>query len=172
MPPEFVTVGWLGRTRGVEGEIYVTPDTAFPERFIGLREIYVRNCGVWEVLKIASSRMIAGRPVLRFEDIFTPEEAACLTNRELGVPKAEVVKLPEDHYYLFELVGCKIVEEGSGRLVGEVTDVEQYPANDIYVIKTSTGKRLLLPAIRQFVKEIDIEKQRIVADPVSFIDDG
>lgn len=165
---EFVVVGLLGRTRGIHGEIYVIPDTDFPERFLGLSEIYIDNRGRWEKIKLQSTSMIAGRPVVRFENVTTPEDAARFTNRKIAVLESEMVVLPEGSHYIYNLIGCSVIEENTDNLLGTLENVEKYPANDVYVIKMPNGKRVLFPAIRHFVKRIDIDNRRIIVDPAGF----
>lgn len=157
----FVIVGRLGRPRGVSGEICITMETDFPQRFVDLREIYVRDRDRWEKRKLASSRLISGRPVVRFENVTTPEEAARLTNREVAVPKSQVVALPDDTYYVFDLIDCEVLEEGTDRFIGRVVDVERYPANDVYVIEGASGKVLRCPVVRKFVRKVDIRRRKI-----------
>ncbi|MEA2030043.1 MAG: ribosome maturation factor RimM [candidate division Zixibacteria bacterium] len=164
-------VGRLGRPRGINGEIFVTPDTDFPDRFIGLEEIFIGNHGNWEKLEIESSRLVSGRPVLLFEGMRSPEDVARLTNCELAVLKENLVELPQESYYIFDLIGCEVIEENTGRLFGKIVDVEQYPANDAYVIDTVKGDRILFPAVKQFVKEIDIIAKRVTIDVAGMIED-
>ena len=154
-------VGTLGRPRGVLGEMYVTPDTDFPQRFVGLKEIYISNRQRWDKFAIASSRLVSGRPVIRFETVTTPEEAARLTNRKLAVLKNQVVSLPDDTYYIFDLIGCEVREDGTDRLIGSLTDIERYPANDVYVVETTSGKLLRCPAVKQFVKQVGVKRKQI-----------
>jgi 16S rRNA processing protein RimM len=163
---QFVTVGKLGRARGVHGELWVTPATDFPDRFLGLKEIYIDNRGVWEKIRIVSSRMISGRPVVALADVTSREQASRLTNRELALPREQLVKLPEDRHYIFEVVGCQAYAAGSNEPLGEIVDVAQYPANDVYVIRKADGGELVCPAIKQFVVSIDTEQKRVtlVAD--------
>lgn len=166
---EYVRVGWLGRTRGVSGDVWVTPDTDFPERFLGLKEIFVRNRDQWERFAVEQSHIISGRPVLRFAGIKSPEEARRLTNRELAVARDRVVELPEGSHYIFDLVGCAVYDE-AGMMIGELVDVELYPANDVYVIRTPEGRKKQLPVARPFVKEIDTAGRRIVIDRTGLFD--
>ncbi|MCB2230000.1 ribosome maturation factor RimM [bacterium] len=168
---EYITVGRLGRTRGVNGEIYITPLTDFPDRFLDLKEIFVEHRGVWERFEIRSSRLIGGRPVLGFANILTLEDAARLTNRHVAVRREEVVELPEGSYYIFDLVGCTVVEAETDRTLGEVVDVRQYPANDAYLIRTGKGPDVLFPAVRQFIRSIDVANKRIVIDSAGLFDE-
>ncbi len=157
-----ITVGKIGRPRGIHGEVYVTPLTDFPDRFVGLKEIYLDSRGAWEKKTIVSSRLIGGRPVIGLEEVHNPEEASRLTNRILAVPRDQVVELPEDTYFLFDIIGASVIDLTSGEKVGELVDVHQYPANDVYVIKKNDGGELLCPAIKEFVKQVDIAAKKIV----------
>ncbi|UCC45514.1 MAG: 16S rRNA processing protein RimM [Candidatus Zixiibacteriota bacterium] len=161
---KFVSVGKLGKTRGVRGEIYVTPTTDFPDRFLNLKEIFTSDRSDWVLMRIESSRMISGRPVLKFEGIESKEEAARLTNRELAVTRDQLVELPENSYYLFDLVGCTVIDNESRKKLGTVTDVQQYPANDVYLIETEDGKEALIPAVKEFVIRVDIENKTVFVD--------
>ncbi len=136
--------------------------TDFPDRFLELKEIYLDNRGQWERLKINSSELVSDRPVLKFAGVNTKEQAMRLTNRMLAVPRDQLVELPEDKHYIFELIGCRVFDEETGEEVGELTDVLRYPANDAYVIKLTGGTEVLFPAVGEFVKEIDAEGKKIV----------
>ncbi|HWR83413.1 MAG TPA: ribosome maturation factor RimM, partial [Candidatus Deferrimicrobium sp.] len=168
---EFIVVGKLGRPRGVNGELHVTLATDFPERFIGLTEIFVRDKGGWEKRGLVSSRMVGGQPVLGFENVTSPEEAARLTNRELAVPRNLAVALPEGTYYIFDLIGCDVFDESSGEQIGQVADVERYPANDLYVVRAADGRQWLCPVVRHVVKSVDIKGRKIVVDRAGLLED-
>jgi len=156
----------------VAGEIRVTPHTDFPWRFVGLKELYVRDHGRWEKRCLASSRLISGRPVVRFENVTTPEEAARLTNKEVAVPKNQLIALPDDTYYIFDLVGCEVQEENTNRIVGRVTDVEQCPANDVFVIRDVSGKTWRCPVVKQFVRTVDIKGGKITVLTSGLLGEG
>ena len=170
MNEELITVGKIGKTRGLNGELYVTPLTDFPDRFIGLKEIFVGNRGAWERMNIVSSRMIGDRPVIGIAGFTTPEAAARLTNRELAVPRDELVELPDDVYYVFDLIGCTVVGGENGERLGEVKDVESYPANDVYLVQMADGSRRILPPTKQAVKLVDLKNRRIVVDADSLLE--
>lgn len=168
---EFVIVGKLGRPRGLDGEIYITPITDFPDRFLGLKQVFVREADEWRLMDLVSVEIISKRPVVKFDSIDTPEEAGRLTNRELAVKRAQVVDLPGDTYYIFDLIGCQVTENNSGAHIGAIIEVEQYPANDVYVIADAEGSISRLPVVKKFVIEVNIEKKRVTIDPSGLIRD-
>jgi 16S rRNA processing protein RimM len=167
---EFVIVGKLGRKRGVSGEMFVVPETDFPERFLDMTQIHVLVQGEWQLMKLASARFVGDRVVVRFEGVTTPEEAARLTNRELAVPRDQVVSLPENRYYVFDLVGCEVCDHNDGSRIGSIAEVELYPANDVYVVLTDDDQRLSIAAVEDFIKEVDIIHRRVLIDRSGLFD--
>ena len=164
MSDKYIIVGKLGRTRGLEGEIYITPVTDFPERFLELKSIFVKNKKEWEKIHIDFVRMIGKRPAVRFKNVRSPEDASVFVNRDIAVLKNDLVELPEKSFYIFDLIGCQVKDEATDDIIGEVIDVEQYPANDAYVIELPDKEKVRFPAVKQFVKSIDIENKQIVID--------
>ena len=165
-----VVIGRLGRPRGVNGEIFVTPQTDFPERFVGMKTIHVHYRQGWQKLNIVTSRIVSGRPVLLFEGIDSPEQVKLLTNLELGITRSELVALPEGSHYLHELVGCEVIDEATGAVIGAVEAVDQYPANDVYRIAASDGRRLSMAVVRQYVKHVDVGEKKIVVDAAGLVE--
>ena len=165
-----MTVGRLGRPRGLSGEIFVTPLTDFPERFVNIEEIFVSSKNDWEKKKVVSSKFVSGRPVLLFENINSPEQAARLTNRYLAVPKSMVMELPEGSNYIYDLIGCEVINEKTGEAIGRITEVELFPANDVYTIETNNGNIKSLPAIDRYVKKVDTDSRKVFVDPSGMIE--
>lgn len=164
-------MGKLGRARGLNGEMYVTPLTDFPERFLELKEIFVKTKAEWKATAIRASRLIGGRPVVLLEGITNPEQAAAYTNKELAVTESDIVALPEGQHYIFDLVGCALIDEASGDTLGEIVDVEHYPANDVYVVSSPDAKKRLFPAVEDFVRKIDTKGRKVLVRKAGFIED-
>jgi len=169
---EFILVGRLGRTRGVHGNIWIIPLTDFPDRFLDLKEILVSKRDTWELFRIESAQLLGSRPLVKFTGIDSREEAARLTNRELAVTSDQLVKLPPDTHYVFDLIGCEVLESDSERRLGEVIDVRRCPANDVYVIRTNNGKEVLYPAVSDFVTRIEVEQKKIVVRSAGLLDEA
>ena len=157
-----ITIGKIGKPRGVNGEMYVTPMTDFPDRFVGLKEIYVDSRGSWEKMTVTSSKLVAGRPVIGLEQVKNPEDASRLTNLTLAVPRDQLVKLPENTYFEFDLIGAEVIDHAAGVTVGKLEEIQHYPANDVYIIRKLDGSELLCPAITEFVRQVDVAAKKIV----------
>jgi 16S rRNA processing protein RimM len=157
-------VGRFGRPRGVDGELYITPTTDDPGRFLDLTAVFVVVQGKREQLLLERVVMAGDRPVVKVAGFDTREQAGRLTNLTIEIPIAQARPLPEGSYYLFELEGCSVVGV-DGTAYGIVEEVLQYPANDVYRIQSDRFGEVLLPAVERFVKKIDIDARRIVIDP-------
>ena len=98
--------------------------------------------------------------IMKLRGVDSPESAKLLLGNEIFLPDSEQLELPDDQYYIHDLVGLQVydIEEG---LVGEVVDVWSGGASDILVIK-SGEKEILIPAVAEFVKEVDVNTGKIV----------
>jgi len=149
-PSDLVPVGRVGRPHGVDGAFFV-------ERPSDRATVYAVGAELWvggRPATVVLSRHGSGnRPVIKLD---RPVERGA----GLAVPRASLPKLPEDEYYVFELVGLAVEEEG-GRFLGRVSDVVDYPAND--VLELDSG--LYLPLVEACVRSVDVEGRRIVVAP-------
>jgi 16S rRNA processing protein RimM len=144
---DLVRVGRVGRPHGVDGSFFVDGASDAPERFALGASLLVDGEPA-EV--IVSKRGAGGRVVIKL-DRDVPRGATLAVRRE-ELPEPE-----EDAYYVFQLVGLAVEEEG-GRALGTVTDVENGPANDAIVLDSG----LLLPLVDACVLEVDLAAGRIL----------
>jgi 16S rRNA processing protein RimM len=152
---DFVAVGRVGKPHGLDGSFFVEGASKRAEVFAAGATLYVDETAA-EV--VSSKRGAGGRPVIRLDRRVD-------RGATLAVPRESLPPLAEDEYYAFQLVGLAVEEEG-GRYVGRVTDVLDYPAND--VLELDSG--LSLPLVEACVRQVDLDGGRIViaagfADP-------
>jgi len=146
---DLVVVGRVGRPHGLDGSFFVEDASEEPARFEVGATLYVEG----EPAQVASSKRSGGRPVIRL-DRPVPR------GRELTVPPDALPAPDEGSYYVFQLVGLDVEEEG-GRDLGRVADVSPGLAND--VLELDSG--VLLPMHEECVRSIDLDAGRIVVAP-------
>lgn len=156
----FVSIGEIVNTQGNRGEVRAVPLTDYPERFERMELVSVFRNGKRRELHIEHSYMHKRFVVLKLREIPDMNAAKELKGWLLQVRRDDMVELPQDHYYLFQIVGLEVFDVDGQRL-GKVIDVLQTSANDIYVVDREGPKPLLLPARKEFVQEISLEKGRI-----------
>jgi 16S rRNA processing protein RimM len=160
--PRYLAVARILTSYGVHGEVRAAILTEFPQRFAGLQTVYLGEEA--QPYPLESSRLQRGQVILQLGGIDTPEQAAKLRGQLVQVPVAEAVALPEGQYYLYQIVGLA-VETTAGEPLGHVTEVLFTGANDVYVVRGERGE-LLVPAIEEVVKQVDLEHGRLVIEPL------
>ena len=69
----------------------------------------------------------------------------------------EDFKLKKGDYFIVDLIGMPVIDNKNGKVYGEISDVINRGASDIYVVKTESGERMM-PAVAEFVKKVDVER--------------
>ncbi|MFA4885509.1 MAG: ribosome maturation factor RimM [Desulfotomaculaceae bacterium] len=162
MSDEFIVIGKILKTQGNRGAVRVLPLTDFPERFKELEKINVSIKGGRLIMDIEEAMPHQKYIVVKFKDINDMNAAEAIKGGVLEITRAQLTPLPEGSYYIFDIVGLSVYGSGGERF-GEITEVLQTGANDVYIVDTG-GKPLLIPALRQVVKEIDLTGRRMVVD--------
>lgn len=161
---DLVKIGQITSAHGVRGEVRVFPLTEFLERFAKLKTALLGP--EQKVVRVKYRTVVKNMIILSIEGVDDRDEAEKLRGQYLQVPKEEVYKLPEGHYYVFDLEGLSVVDP-EGNPLGRLVEVNQSsPAHDIYVVETPDRKRYMVPAVQQFVKQIDVPGGKIVIQPI------
>lgn len=165
---ELIGVARIARPRGVHGEVIADLLTDFPDRFVPGQQVYLQLFdGEVEMATLESIRFHQGRAILRLEGVDRIEDAERLRSAIVSVTREELVPLPADTYYDFDLVGCR-VETKTGESIGTVRRVDHYGASPLLVIDgrpTGRPAELLVPFVAQICPEVDLSARRIVVDP-------
>jgi 16S rRNA processing protein RimM len=150
--PVYLTVGFLRRPHGLQGEMVMDLHTEFPERMKSGRKLLVGE--EYKPMTLASARPHQKGMLVRFQGIETPEAAGKYRNQWVYIKAKEAPKLPEGQIYQHELIGFQVIDENDQPL-GELVEILETGANNVYVVKDETGGELLLPAIPSVVLNID-----------------
>jgi 16S rRNA processing protein RimM len=151
---DYVTVGKVGRPHGLTGSFVVERPSDDPERFAvgAVLRVEGRPARVSE-----SKRVGGGRLAIRLD-------RAVERGQLLQVPRADLPDPGPDGYYVFQLVGLEVVEEG-GRSLGRVREIASYPANDVLELESGAS----LPMVAECVRDVDLGGGRILVAP-GFVD--
>lgn len=160
---EYLEVGQIVNTNGLKGLLKINPFTDDITRFERLKTILVEHKKELLEFEIESVRYQKKQVLLKLKGIDTIEEAEKYREDYLKINRNKEEKLPEDTYYIVDLIGLDIYTE-NGELLGKLDDIFSTGSNDVYVVKNSEGKQILLPAISNVIKNIDLEQKKIVVN--------
>jgi len=158
-----ITVGKILDAHGVRGWVRMLPLTDFPERFLDMAQVILLRNDQYMEYRLAEAMQHKQFVLLRFEGISDMNAAKALKGALLQVTKEQLIKLPGDSYYIFDLLGLSVYTTVSEYL-GELEDVLRTGANDVYVVKDERGRSVLIPALKQVVKKIDLDARRMVVE--------
>lgn len=151
-----INIGKVVTTHGVRGDIKVYPHTNVEDMFGKLKKIYIGE----EEYKIGSVKYAKGCPVLSIASVNTVEEAQLLIGKQVYADEKNLPELDEDNYYLKDIIGCT-AEDDEGVEIGKITDVIFTGANDVYEITAPEGRKILVPAVKEFILSVDITEKII-----------
>jgi 16S rRNA processing protein RimM len=165
MNEELISVARIVRPHGRHGEVVADLLTDFPERFEQLDATLIRRPdGNLITLEIERSRLSAGRIVLKFSGVDSIDDAEQLRHALLQVTREQLIPLPEDSYYDFQLIGCQVTT-CDGKRLGSVSEIQRYGAAPLLVVVDEEKGERLIPLTRNICLEIDIAGKRILVEP-------
>jgi 16S rRNA processing protein RimM len=157
-PVRFLVVGRVLGPVGLGGELRAQILTDFPERFQGLRTLYVGDR--LRPYRVKGARVEPGTVLLRLEGVDDAVAAQALANQDLQIPIAEAVPLPRDQYFWHEIIGLEVVADDGARL-GRVADILRTGSNDVLVVRDGS-REILLPVIEEVVRAFEPEAGRVL----------
>lgn len=153
---DYLQVGVITTTHGVRGEVKVYPTTDDAARYKKLKSVWLDTGTELRELEITGVRFFKNLVILKFKGIDTINDIERYKGKSLFVTRENAVKLKKNEYFIADLIGL-LVETEDGEALGELTDVLQTGANDIYVVKKDGAPELLIPAIKDCILKVDIE---------------
>ena len=154
-------VGQIVNTHGIKGELKVVPFTDDISRFDKLKKVYVKTKKESKLYQIEGVRYHKNMVLLKLQGIDNPEQAELLKNSFLEIDREDAVPLKEGTYFIADLIGLEVYTD-EGKLLGKVDDIYNTGANDIYVVKDQLGKTILLPGIKDVIKQVILDEKIIV----------
>jgi 16S rRNA processing protein RimM len=140
--------------------VKVFPTTDDAARFKKLKNVILDDGRQKIDMEIASVKFFKNMVIVKFKGIDNINDVEKYRKARLLVTRENAVPLEENEYYIADLIGLSAVSD-EGEALGIVTDVLQTGANDVYVITTPDKKEILVPAIRDCILQVDLEKQEM-----------
>lgn len=150
-------VGVITQTHGIRGEVKVFPTTDDVNRFRKLKEVILETEKERLTLTVEGVKFFKQYAILKFKEYDSINDVEKYKGAKLLVPREKAVKLQKDEYFVADLIGMQVVTEDEEPF-GKIKNVLGTGANDVYVVETAEGKEVLLPAIRECVLQIDMDK--------------
>ena len=157
---QYLEIGQIVNTFGIKGQVKVVPFTNDINRFDELKKIYIVNKSSRKEVEIEDVKYHKNIVLLKFKGFNKIEDVENFRNAYLEIDREDGKKLEEGEYYIVDLIGLDVISD-EGKNLGKLDDIFNTGSNDIYVVKDELGKQLLLPAIKEVIKEVDLENKKI-----------
>lgn len=157
---DLLKVGIITNTHGLKGEVKVFPTTDDPRRFLDLDDIILDTGKELKTIEIEKVRFFKNMVILKFKGLDHINDVELYRQKELYVTREQAVPLAENEYFIADLIDLHAFSD-EGEELGVIADVIQTGANDIYIIRKKGMSDLLVPAIKDCIKKIDLENGKM-----------
>lgn len=155
-------VGRVLKPQGVRGEVKIAPETDFPQRFREDDQLILQRSGEKKTYLVEHVKNLnKGLMAVKFQGVESRDEAEKLRGATIVVDEEHLYPLGEDEYYHHQLIGCEVEDINLG-VLGTLNEIFFNGGTDIYVVKAE--KEIMIPAIKEIIKEIDLENRRIIVE--------
>lgn len=161
MKQEYFEIGQIVNTFGIKGFVKVNPFTDDMHRFEELKSVLVVKNKETIEMHIEEVKLHKNVVLIKFKGIEDINMAEKYKGCYIKIRREDARKLPKDTYFIADLIGIKVYDD-NGNLLGKVDDIYNNKVHDVYVIKNDLGKQILLPSIKEVIKQIDIDNDMIV----------
>lgn len=157
--PEFLIVGRIVRPHGIRGEVAMKLITDYPDRLLDIQTLYLGP--QHQPHQVKRIRRHSEGMLIQFTGISDRNQAEQFREMLVYVHIDDAVPLEEGEYYLYQLEGISIVTD-TGQILGHLTGLIETGANDVYIVTTPEGGEILLPAIPDVIREVNVSERVMV----------
>lgn len=155
-------IGVITTTHGIRGEVKVFPTTDDTSRFEKCDEVILVTGTGNLILHVKSVKFFKNLVILGFKEFDNINEVEAFRKCDLMVTREHALPLKEGEYYLCDVIGAEVVAEDGSR-IGEVTDVIETGANNVFAVRLEEGREILFPVIPDCIKKVDTEAGIVTA---------
>lgn len=162
MRKEFLEIGKFVGSHGIKGLAKVQYWCDSAEFFAAFKTLYLKENG-YNAVTVQSAKPHGNIILLKIKGVETIEQAEEYRGKILYLKRSDA-HLEEGRYFIEEIIGCSVYDFNTKELLGKLKDITENPANDIWHIEKD-GKEYLMPAIKQFINKVDIDKEEAYITP-------
>lgn len=160
---QYLEIGKIVSTHGLKGEVKVQPWCNSPDFLCEFDNFYLKDGK--EKIVVSNVRIQKNMVIMELEGVTTSEQAVSYRNKILFINRNDV-ELDDDCYFIQDLIGLKAIDVDTNEIYGEIIDVTETGANDVYHIKSEGGKMYYVPAIADVVIKTDLEQKTMLIRPL------
>lgn len=157
---ERIKIGKIVNAVALRGEVKIYNYSDL-ERFEELDTVILANRKQSKEYSIENVRYQKNMVIVKFKGVNDRNQAEALKDFEVFITEDDLRELPEDTFYIRDLIGCKVKDLESGNVIGTISDVLQNTAQDLYQVDLEGGKQVFIPAVAQFVKDVKIAEKLV-----------
>jgi len=161
---DYLKVGKIVNTHALQGEVRVISNSDFKEeRFKQGAKLFIDYNGEYLPVEVKTHRTNKNFDLLKFVGIHHINDVEKYKGCEILVDARDLSELDDEEFYFYEIIGC-VVKTIDGAVLGEIIDILQTGANDVWVVKRKGEKDVLIPYIEDVVKAVDIENKTVTVE--------
>ncbi len=169
MLKEYLELGQIVGTHGIRGELRINPWCDSPDFAKGFKNVYFDRNGEGQI-KVNSCRPHGNIVLMKLDGIDTIELAEKYRNKILYIKRADA-QLPEGTWFIDELIGCEVYDCDTDCFYGNISDISETGANDVWHITDKDGKEFLIPSIKEVVIDVNVAENIVKIRPLKGIFD-
>lgn len=169
---EKIKIGKIVNAVALRGEVKIYHYSDYKERFEDFDSIIVEGRKGSKEYEIENIRYQKDVVIAKLKGVDDRTGAENLKESDVFITEEELRSLPEDTFYIRDLIGCVVKDQQSGQVIGTISDVFQNTAQDLYQVELEKGGQALIPAVEQFVKSVDINERTVIVDLIPGLVEG
>lgn len=162
-----IVIGKIVAPHGVRGDIRIMPLTDKPEQFLDLDYLILEG---GKRLTVKSARFHKRMVLVSTKEITSMNKAELLRDKNILIKAEDLPPLEEGQFYVADLIGLPVYDENNTQ-IGTFKDAITTGSNDVYIIAVPGAKDILIPALKIYVKEINVAEKRIVVQMPEWVDE-
>lgn len=163
-----IVIGKIVAPHGVRGDIRIMPLTDRPEQFLNLSYLLLED---GRQLTVKAARFHKRMVLVSTKEITTMNDAELLRDKKILIRAEDLPPLEEGRFYVADLIGLPVFDE-EGTQLGTFKDSITTGSNDVYIVAVPGSKDLLIPALKIYVREINLQEKRIVVKLPEWTDEA